>query len=91
MLYLCGVNNKTMKDFKLLSGENNEHIVIINTGIPKMELRYKIISEDDKDDIQFSSMCIGDCLYTEVTELGIEVVTSNLIRRFGNAEYLGSN
>ena len=78
-------------NFKLLSGENNEHIVIIDTGIPKMELRYKIISEEEFDQVQFSSMCIGDCLYTEVTELGIEMVTNNLIRRFGNAEYLGSN
>jgi len=75
-----------MSNFKLLSGENNEHIVWITTGNPEVELRYKIISEEEFDQVQFMSACIGDVTTHEVTPDVIDIVTNNLIRRFGNAE-----
>lgn len=77
-----------MNNFKLLTGENNEHIIWITTGNPSVELRYKIISDEEHDNVQFFGACIGDVTTGEVDNEVIEIVTGNLVRRFGNAEYL---
>jgi hypothetical protein len=75
-----------MSNFKLLSGDNNEHIITIYTGNPKVELQYKIISEEEHDQVDFIGGMVGDVTRHEVTPDVIDIVTNNLIRRFGNAE-----
>ena len=77
-----------MNNFKLLSGENNEHIVLVHTGNPEVELRYRIISEEEHDYVDFMAKCVSDVTRHEVTPDVIYIVTGNLVRRFGNAERL---